>query len=158
MQAKICVINNKRPMVEFPNILIPTVPTINKGPELFVKLSSLSHYSLEQILFSLKSQAILAPTGYPLIKPITNPKAPSPLILNKGFIILFKNLPKILTKLVFIKSSVATKNGRSEGTTELAHKDNPFFMAGRLLVENNSKLAPKIKKIRANIFLFIFKI
>lgn len=63
----------------------------------------------------------------------------------------------MLTKLVFIRSSVATKKGKREGTTELAHKDNPFFMAGRLLVENNSKLAPNAKKSKENIFLLIFK-
>ena len=63
IQAKICVTSNNKPIVELPNILIPTVPTINNGPELLVKLSNLSHSSLEQILFSLKSQAILAPTG-----------------------------------------------------------------------------------------------
>ena len=57
------MISNNKPIVEFPNILIPTVPTINKGPELFVKLKSLSHSSLEQILFTLKSHAIFAPTG-----------------------------------------------------------------------------------------------
>ena len=84
------------------------------------------------------------------------PKAPSPLILNKGFIILFKNLPRQFTKLVFIKSSVATKKGKSDGTTEFAHKDSPFFMAGKLLVENNSKLVPNARKTKANIFLLIF--
>ena len=78
-------------------------------------------------------------------------------MLNKGFIILFKNLPKILTKLVFIKSSVATKNGKSDGTTEFAHKDNPFFMAGRLLVENNIKHILNAKKINAKKFLFNLK-
>ena len=77
-------------------------------------------------------------------------------MLNKGFIIQFKNLPKIFTKLVFINNSVATKNGKSAGTTELAHNDRPFFIEGKLLLENNSKLAPNTKKINANIFLFIY--
>lgn len=58
-----CVINNNMPIVELPNILIPTVPIINKGPELFVKLSNLSHSVLDKILFFLKLQAIFAPTG-----------------------------------------------------------------------------------------------
>lgn len=61
--AKMCVINNNMPIVELPNILIPTVPIINRGPELFVKLSNLSHSVLDKILFFLKLQAIFAPTG-----------------------------------------------------------------------------------------------
>ena len=63
----------------------------------------------------------------------------------------------MFTKLVFIKASVATKNGNSEGTTEFAHKDRPFFIAGKLLVENNNKLAPNAKKSNANIFFLSFK-
>ena len=57
---------------------------------------------------------------------------------------------------MFINNSVATKNGNKAGTTELAQRDNPFFMAGKLLVENNNRLAPNAKNINANIFLFIF--
>ena len=49
IQAKICVISNSNPIDVLPNILIPTVPTINNGPELFVKLKSLSHSILEHI-------------------------------------------------------------------------------------------------------------
>lgn len=41
---------------------MPIVPIIKSGPELLVKLSSLSHSSLDKISFSLKSQAILAPS------------------------------------------------------------------------------------------------
>lgn len=64
----------------------------------------------------------------------------------------------MLTKFVFIKASVATKNGKSEGTTELAQSDNPFFIAGKLFVENNSRLMPKNKNINSKIFLLIFNI
>ena len=92
--AKICVIKRSRPIKVFPNMLIPTVPIINKGPELFVKLSNLSHSVFEHIFLVLNSLAIFAPTGYPLISPIIKPKAPQPDILNKGLIILFKSLPK----------------------------------------------------------------
>ena len=62
-QANKWVIKRRIPILVFLNIKIPTVPIINKGPELFVKLSSLSHSSFEQILFFLKFDAILAPTG-----------------------------------------------------------------------------------------------
>ena len=72
-----------------------TLPIINRGPELVVKLNNLSHSSFEQILFFLKLQAILAPTGYPLIIPIINANAPSPLTLNKGFIKLFNKFPNM---------------------------------------------------------------
>ena len=57
-------------IVEFPNKLIPIVPIINKGPELFVKAKSLSASALEQVPSSLNLVTILAPTGYPLIIPI----------------------------------------------------------------------------------------
>ena len=49
--ASKCVTKSKIPIIVFPNILIPTVPIINKGPELLVKLKSLSHSSLEQMQF-----------------------------------------------------------------------------------------------------------
>lgn len=87
------VINSKIPIVVFLNIKIPTVPIINKGPELFVKLRSLSHSSLEQILFFLNSVDILAPTGYPLIIPIIKAKAPSPGTLKIGRMYLFSKFP-----------------------------------------------------------------
>lgn len=148
---------SKIPIVVLPYIKIPTVPTINKGPELLVKLRSLSHSSLEQILFFLKLEAIFAPTGYPLIIPIIKAKAPSPRILNKGFIYLFKRCPKMLTIFVCIKSSVDTKNGKSEGTTEVAHKVSPDFTAGRLDLEKISKHIVNPKKISGNTFLLTFK-
>ena len=93
-EASRCVINNKNPIVEFPNIVIPTVPIINKGPELLVKLRRRSHSSFEQILFSLKLAAIFAPIGYPLIIPMINAKLPSPRTLKIGFINLFKTFPR----------------------------------------------------------------
>ena len=64
-QPKICVKSSKKPISELPNKPIPTVPTMKSGPELFVKLISLSHSSLEHNPLFLKFTAILAPTGYP---------------------------------------------------------------------------------------------
>ena len=92
-EASKCVINSKTPIMVFRYNKIPTEPIMNKGPELLVKLKSLSHSSLVQICSFLKLVAILAPIGYPLIIPIINAKAPSPRILNKGFINRFKILP-----------------------------------------------------------------
>ena len=63
IQAKICVNSNKKPILELPSNPEPTVPTINKGPELFVKAISLSHSSILQIFFSFKFETILAPVG-----------------------------------------------------------------------------------------------
>ena len=94
IDARRWVISKIKPIVELANILIPTVPTINKGPELLVKLKRRSHSSLEQILFVLKSAAIFAPIGYPLIIPIIKAKLPSPRILKTGFINLFKSFPR----------------------------------------------------------------
>ena len=69
---KTCVINNKKPMEEFANKVIPTVPIINRGPELLVNASRLSASDLEHLFCILNSVTIFAPTGYPLIRPIMN--------------------------------------------------------------------------------------
>jgi len=53
------------PVLVSKNKPIPTLPTINKGPELFVKLKSLSASGFVQIPVFLKSATILAPVGYP---------------------------------------------------------------------------------------------
>ena len=92
-EASKCVINSKIPIMVFRYNKIPTEPIINNGPELLVKLKSLSHSSFVQIFSFLKLVAIFAPMGYPLIIPMIKAKAPSPLILNKGFIKRFKMLP-----------------------------------------------------------------
>lgn len=62
-EASKCEMKRRIPILVLLNINIPTVPIIKSGPELFVKLSKRSHSSLEQILFFLKSQQILAPIG-----------------------------------------------------------------------------------------------
>ena len=120
MHESICVNNKRIPIIVFPNIVIPTVPIINSGPELLVKLKSLSHSDLEQIFSSLNLQAILAPTGYPLISPIIKAKEPAPFTLKRGFIINSNFLPKCVMIFVCINNSVATKNGNNDGTTEFA--------------------------------------
>ena len=61
--AKICVKNKTSPIVVLPKSEIPTVPIIKSGPELFVKVTSLSASSFVQIPFFLKLVTILAPTG-----------------------------------------------------------------------------------------------
>ena len=62
-EASKWVTNSKIPIMVFRYSKIPTEPTINKGPELLVKLKSLSHSSFVQILSFLKFVAILAPIG-----------------------------------------------------------------------------------------------
>ena len=47
------------------------------------------------------------------------------------------------------------KNGKSEGTTDVAHKVKPFFTAVKLFLENKSKHIAKIIKMIANKFLLI---
>ena len=55
--------SNKNPILELPSNPEPTVPTINRGPELLVNAISLSHSSVLQIFFSFKFETILAPVG-----------------------------------------------------------------------------------------------
>ena len=56
--------------------------------------------SLVTICCSTKLETILAPTGYPLISPIKNAKAPSPGTLNNGLIIGVNHLPEYFITLV----------------------------------------------------------
>ena len=53
-------------------------------------------------------------------------------------------------------SSVATKKGNKDGTTDVAHSVKPFLTAIRLFFENSKRLNAKIKKIIAKKFLFNF--
>ena len=53
--------------------------------------------------------------------------------------------------LVCESNSVATKNGKSEGTTEVAHNVKPDFAAIRFDEENTTKQIVKSKKTHGNI-------
>ena len=83
--------------------------------------------------------------------PIIKAKDPSPPTLKKGLIKLFKNFPKIRGISVLESNSVATKNGKRDGTTEFAHKLKPFFAAIRFEDENNTKQIVKSRNIKGNI-------
>ena len=87
--------------------------------------------------------------------PIMKAKDPSPLILNIGFINILKNLPNMWAILVLESNSVAMKNGKREGTTDVAHKIRPDLAAVRLYVENITKEIVKSKKIIGKICFFI---
>ena len=131
------------------------MPIINKGPELFVKASILSASFCVHNLLEYKSDTILAPTGYPLISPITKGNEATPGKLKIGFIYLSNFMLKKYIRFVCFKSSTATKNGKSEGTTLLAHKVMPFFAALKLLfVKKTRKNKYKIKIIEID---FSFK-
>ena len=77
-------------------------------------------------------------------------------MLKIGFINLFNNLPRKGIRDVCSNNSVATKNGKSEGTTDVAHNVRPFFIAGKLLLEKSNKHIANIKNIMAKKFLLIF--
>ena len=47
--------------------------------------------------------------------------------------------------LVYPRSYVAIKKGKSEGKTEFAHKESPSLVAERLVLENKSRLMVKSK-------------
>ena len=57
---------------------------------------------------------------------------------------------------VCMSNSVATKNGKREGTTEFAHNANPDLTAGRLLLEKISRQKVNAKNNMGNRFLFSF--
>ena len=130
------------------------MPIIKRGPELLVKANKRSASDLVQVPFFLKLETILAPVGYPLIIPIIKGKAPSPGTLNTGFIIFLSNFPSKGTTFVHPKSSVAIKNGKREGTTELAQSLSPFLAAIKFEFENNTrKIVNNIKIIGIHHFL-----
>lgn len=58
--------------------------------------------------------------------------------------------------LVCINNSVATKNGKREGTTEFAHKDKPDLIAGKLLLEKIKRQRVKAKNNIGSRFRFNF--
>jgi len=76
---------------------------------------------------------------------------------NNGRINRFNKRPKKSTTGVWLNKSVAIKKGKSDGTTELAHKLSPFFAAEILEVEN--KIRPKVNStnIIDKIFFFVDK-
>ena len=63
-------------------------------------------------------------------------------------------MPNKFTMFVCSKSSVATKNGNKDGTTEVAHKIRLYFTAVKLFLENNKSENAKIRKTNAKKFLF----
>ena len=138
-EPKIWVKSKIIPIFELQKIEIPTVPKINKGPELFVNASKCSPSVLLIFLSILKLLTILAPVGYPLIVPIIIGKMASPDKLKKVFINFLQYLPKILTMFVQYKSSIPIKKGNKEGTTLVAHKFNPSWAAFILELEKSSK-------------------
>ena len=144
-------------MEKLENILIPTVPIINNGPELLVNAINRSASISEQIFCSFRLETIFAPTGYPLIIPIIRAKEPSPGTLKTGRIIFPKNFPKIETIFVYPNNSVAIKKGKREGKTEFAHKESPDFAATKLSLENKSKhnINKQTKLGRIRFFNFI---
>ena len=93
-------------------------------------------------------------TDYCLIK--ENVLAKKYIFINEGKIDLNTQFYIHSESLSDSNNSVATKNGKSVGTTEFAHNDRPFFIAGRLLLEKSNRLDPKAKNTSAKIFLFIF--
>lgn len=60
---------------------------------------------------------------------------------------------------VYPKSSVAIKNGKREGTTELAHRESPDLAEDKLVLENTSSniVNKHIQKGRKSLFILIIK-
>lgn len=79
----------------------------------------------------------------------------SPGTLKIGFINLFKNLPKICMKFVWQSSSVAMKNGKSVGKTELAQSFRPVWAASKLFAENKIRLKVNDKNNTVKKYFFI---
>ena len=65
IQDKTCVIRSKIPISELLNNVIPTVPSIKRGEELFAKAINLSLSISLKTPLSFKSETIIAPIGQP---------------------------------------------------------------------------------------------
>lgn len=128
-----------------PSIPVPTAPIMNRGPELFVKASSLSASCLVNEPLFLISVVILAPTGYPDVTPRAKAKEAQPGTLNKGLISGSSRLPATLVKPEEFIISLATKKGNSEGTTTEAHRLRPFSADLTAVLENIIRHMMKIR-------------
>ena len=78
----------------------------------------------------------------------------SPGTLKIGLINFVRNFPKIFTKFVLYKSSVAIKKGNRLGSTELDQRIRPAFAASKLEEENRIKLVVKSKNKMVKKFFF----
>lgn len=65
-----------------------------------------------------------------------------------------RNLPKIFTKFVLYKSSVAIKNGKSVGKTEFAQSKIPSLLASKFELENRSRQIKNATNIIVKKFFF----
>jgi hypothetical protein len=130
-----------------PSIPVPTAPIMNRGPELFVKASSLSASCLVNEPLFLISVVILAPTGYPDVTPRARAKEAQPGTLNKGLISGSSRLPAALVKPEEFIISLATKKGNSEGTTTEAHRLRPFSADFTAVLEYMIRHMMKIRHI-----------
>lgn len=74
--------------------------------------------------------------------------------LKRGLISLSRSLPVNDTTLVCESRLVITKKGNRDGTTQVAHKANPFEAADRLVLENITRNIAIKTKIKGNIFRF----
>lgn len=154
-EAKIWVINKTIPIVVSWKRLIPTVPRMNKGPELLVKDNKRSDSDLVRTLLLRISHTIFAPIGYPLRMPIIKGKLPCPGTLNIGLINLLKKFPRTFIIGVWLNSSVATKKGNRAGIMLLAHKYNPLLAADKLETENSTNKITKIMQAILKRFFWI---
>ena len=126
-------------------MLVPILPIINSGPALLVKIKSLSPSCFE-ILFSKRSLAtILAPTGYPDIKPITNGYAAIDGLLNTFFIIgsNFDDINEIIK--VCDNNSLTIKNGNKLGN--IAYKNKSNELCTLIIFEEERNISPKQNNI-----------
>ena len=103
---KICVKSKIIPILELLKIEIPTVPKINKGPELFVNASKCSPSVLLIFLSILKLLTIFAPVGYPLMVPIIIGKTASPDKLKIDFMNFVQYFSLYYNKQKRIKENV----------------------------------------------------
>ena len=76
----------------------------------------------------------------------------TPGTLKIGLIHLSNNFPISMTILVCKSKLLITKKGKREGTTHVAHKVSPFFVAVRFELENITKQIVNSTKIIGKIF------
>lgn len=120
-------------------MFVPNAPRINIGPLLLQKASSFSQSDFEQFPEIYRSVAVFAPTGYPLISPITMAREQLPFKLKSGLITGVNTFAKNAAPPKFTIILLHTKKGNKDGTNDDEHNLSASFAAAMESEGNKSK-------------------
>ena len=130
-------------------MLVPTLPIINNGPALLVKIKRRFPSSFVIFFSERKLATTFAPTGYPDISPIIKGYAEIAGTLNNFFIIgsSFDEISEIIK--VWDNSSLAIKNGNKLGN--IVFKNRSMELRILTAFEEDKIISPKQNNITKSV-------